>query len=202
MVSPKKRIDPRAEVEDAAPPAETGPEAHLELAIERGPEGTNSERELSAASVNEGAPADGVEPLTTTELLAKVEPLVKETRWVELVELLERRSPADLPPALRLVLAVALVETSGEGSSTVATRMAIQAFGALLGLPEESGTTVVLTKRIVRRNPIAWRKRQAPPAPIRLALVITALALGIVAGWALGPGYNDLPDIIEVVFRK
>jgi hypothetical protein len=127
---------------------------------------------------------------------------VKETRWVELVELLERRSPADLPPALRILLAVALVETSGEGSSTVATRMAIQAFGALLGLPEESGTTVVLTKRIVRRNSIAWRKRQAPPAPIRLALVITALAIGIVAGWALGPGYNDLPDIIEVVFRK
>lgn len=201
MATPKKRIDPRAEIDDALP-AESAQDARLELAVDQAPNSTAVASESPAPSASEAAPVVSPEPMTPAELLAKVEPLVKETRWAEVVELLERRSPADLPPSLRLVLAVALVEMAGEGSSTVATRMAIQAFGALLGLPEESSTTVVLTKRIVRRNPVAWRKRQAPPAPIRLALVITALACGIVAGWALGPGYNDLPDILEVVLRK
>lgn len=160
---------------------------------------------------DEVAPATGAEPSAeaaasvprdAAELRASVELLLQQTRWADIVQTLgPQERAAELPPTLALIYAMALAETAGAGSTTKANLLAIRSVASLLSVPEDSGTALMVAKRVMRRNPVAWRARPAPRAPLRIALVVVALALGIVAGWLSGPKGIGLQEIVDVVVR-
>jgi hypothetical protein len=148
-----------------------------------------------------GAPDEAPALPDAAALLGSVEPLVQQNRWDEIVTTLGPSARAEkLPPALALIYAMALAETAGSRSTSDANLIAIRSVATLLAVPTESSTALMVAKRVMRRNPIAWRRRPAPRAPIRMALVIVALALGIVSGWLVGPSGIRLQEILEAVF--
>ena len=185
---------PTAEGESEGTPLATG----SATAKRGGPDdGAPTERRAPAAVDSLSA-----SPADPAALLGKVEPLIQQTRWADIVEALGPASrAAELPPGLALVYAMALAETAGDASTTEASLLAIRSVSALLGVPEGSGTALMVAKRVLRRNPVTWRRRPAPRAPIRLALIVVALFLGIVAGWLVAPSSIRLSEVIETLWR-
>jgi hypothetical protein len=121
--------------------------------------------------------------------LIEIEPLLARGDWEGLVKHLGPPEAAGrLPPTLGLLYAVARREAAGENSSGDANEMAIRCMAALFGVPPDSETALVLAKRLLRKNPAAWRTRSAPPTKISLLIMTLALLLGAGAGWYLRLG--------------
>jgi hypothetical protein len=115
--------------------------------------------------------------------LAEVEALLETTNWGAVVDVLAKAE--SLTPPLALLYAIALRERDAEGD---ADGIAIRAAAALLCVPEDSETALVVAKRILRRNPVAWKARPAPPVRVSVAIVVAVLVLGALAGFLAGPG--------------
>lgn len=87
-----------------------------------------------------------------------------------------------LAPNLGLVAAVAHNETAKDGDPE-AVLAAIRCMAELLGVPAESPIARVLARRMLRKNPVRIRDRQAPPARTSLIIVLATLVLGGGVGW-------------------
>lgn len=116
--------------------------------------------------------------------LAEIEPLLKQTHWGAVADLLSKQET--LSPPLALLYAVALRERDTKGRDP--ERIAIRAVAALLCVPEESETALVVAKRILRRNPVGWQKRPAPSARVSFLIIAIVLLAGAAVGFLLGPG--------------
>jgi hypothetical protein len=92
-----------------------------------------------------------------------------------------------LPPNLGLVAALAHNENAKDGDpEAVAT--AIRCMAGLLGVPEDSPIARVLARRMLRKNPVRIRDRQAPPARTSLLIVLATLVIGGGVGWLASIG--------------
>lgn len=92
-----------------------------------------------------------------------------------------------LPPNLGLVAAVAHNENAKDGDPE-AVLAAVRCMAAVLGVPEESPIARVLARRMLRKNPVRIRDRQAPPARTSLLIVVATLVLGGGVGWLASMG--------------
>jgi hypothetical protein len=97
-----------------------------------------------------------------------------------------------LPPNLGLICAVAHHESSSDEGSTGANEVAIRCAAAIFGVPPNSALAVMLAKRLMRKNPVTWRHRPAPPARISILIVAITLAVGGGIGWLLSSGIVKL----------
>ena len=109
--------------------------------------------------------------------LARVEHLVDEARWDEVVAMLGSLDAADdLPAHVALVYALAHAETHPDDAGRDVA-VAIRAAAHMAGLSDESPIARVIAKRLLRRSPVSWQKRRAPRR-VSLVLVMIALILG------------------------
>lgn len=181
-----KRVDPRREDDDpidapAAPsqaPRETMPSAATDDAA------TATAPVTTATAVATAGPDPRV---------SEVEPLLRRGDWPAVLALL---GPADqtaaLPPNLAVLYAVARKEREALGEAADgldATALAIRSMAALLGVSDSSALAMVVAKRVVRQNPIAWQKRPAPPARVSALIIVLTAAIGSVVGWLLASGH-------------
>lgn len=126
----------------------------------------------------------------TDPRLEEVEELLRANNWEGVLRAL---GPADqagrLPPNLGLLYAIARKEkeTSADKGSE-ATDLAIRCAAGLLGVAPESPLALVVAKRIVRKNPVAWQKAPAPPASVSAMIMLAALAIGSAIGWLVATG--------------
>lgn len=90
-----------------------------------------------------------------------------------------------LPPTLGLLCALAHHESGAEEEAQAANELAIRCVASIFGVPRESAIPLVLAKRLLRKNPVAWRARPAPPANLSLLIVAATLAVGSGIGWFL-----------------
>ena len=92
-----------------------------------------------------------------------------------------------LPPNLGLVAALAHNENAKGGDHDAAV-IAIRCMAGLLGVSEDSPIARVLARRMLRKNPVKLRERQAPPARTSLLIVLVTLVLGGGVGWLASLG--------------
>jgi hypothetical protein len=138
------------------------------------------------------APATGA----AASVLAKLEPLVRQARWTELVAAIEQEHPASsgvMPAALALLYAIALKEAPPTPARATqlaqADRLGVRALGDLLGVSEDSATALVIAKRALRKRPLEWQKE--PPKRFSILLMVVALVVGAAVGLALS--HQSLP---------
>jgi hypothetical protein len=97
-----------------------------------------------------------------------------------------------LPPTLGLVCALAHHEAGDESAAQLANDLAIRSTASIFGVPPDSTLALVLAKRLMRKNPVAWQKRPAPPAGTSLLIVVATLAIGGGIGWLMTSGLVKL----------
>ena len=93
-----------------------------------------------------------------------------------------------LPPTLGIVCAVAHRELAGEDAAQAANDLAIRSAAAIFGVPPDSKLAIVLAKRLMRKNPVAWQKRPAPRASTSILIVLATLVIGGGIGWLFSSG--------------
>ncbi len=138
------------------------------------------EQPVSAPRANSPVPAEAAQ--TADPELTKLEQLVARGAWEELAKL---GHDPERPALHRLMHVIALRETiptdaTGTGKLT---QDAIVALAELLGLASSSPTALMLTKRLLRRNPV-WT-RAAPTTGVSAGIVIVGLLVGGGLGWLL-----------------
>ncbi len=131
--------------------------------------------------------------------LTTLDGLVEQHRWDKVREALQVGEAAALPPALRVVLALASresepVDLEARRSAMEAQRMAVEALAELLGMPPTATLPRVVAVRILRRN---WRTAPAPTTRTSLLLLGISLALGSLVGYLLGPGRDWLIGVLR-----
>jgi hypothetical protein len=126
---------------------------------------------------------------TVTSMDPRLEESVKALETGDWKALSKQLGPLDksggLPPTLGLLNALAHHESSGEESTQAANELAIRCMASLFGVPIDSPIALVLAKRLLRKNPTAWRERPAPPAKTSLLIIAVTLAVGSGIGWLL-----------------
>lgn len=124
--------------------------------------------------------------------LVRVEHLVNEARWDELVAMLGPIDGADdLPAPVALVYALAHAETHPDDAGRDVA-LAIRAAARATELSEDSAVVRVIAKRLLRRSPVSWQKRRAPKR-VSLVLVMIALILGGGGGFWLSTTKVRIP---------
>jgi hypothetical protein len=166
------RFDPRAEPESLPPVKAVPSAAPAPLAVPA--------LAPPALAAPEIAPVAAPDPR-----LAKIEPLVASNDWKLVADVVGPiEDAAKLPANLGLLAAVAHNELATDGNSK-ARAVAIESMASLLGLPAESELVQVVTRRLLRKNPIGFRQRPAPPARTSFLIIVVVLILGSAAGWFL-----------------
>lgn len=117
------------------------------------------------------------------ERLIALEPLLQRGRWEEIRATLE--SEGELPPPLALIYAIAQKELGTP--DTHPEQVAIEAMAAILGVQPSSSAAVFVAKRVLRKNPVGWRKQRASAKTSALLIAIVTL-LGLGVGYLLSPG--------------
>ncbi len=149
---------------------------------------------VSAAPDDEATPGDASAKIASDKpdldqfrrydaKLLELEPYLAGGNWDRVLEILEAEKT--LPPQLALVLA--LGQRERDVADAQPERMAITAMAALLGVPEDNEAAVLLAKRILRRNPVAWQRRRAPRAHVSFVIVLVIAILGAAVGYLAGP---------------
>jgi hypothetical protein len=181
--------DPRREPTDPPPPLDGEP-ALPKVEI------VDSSSPLLPPSAPQVAP----EPTTTQAVsvvtssdprLPAVEKAVEAGNWEAVLAAL---GPADdvgrLPPNLGLLCAIALKEKEREEAVTAdRTDIAIRCTAAVLGVDTASPIALLVAKRLLRKNPTAWRQRPAPRPTISILIVLGGLLIGGTLSWLLSFGY-------------
>jgi hypothetical protein len=90
-----------------------------------------------------------------------------------------------LPPTLGLLCALAHHESGSDQSAQAANDLAIRSVGALFNVAPGSAISMVIAKRLLRKNPVTWRARPAPPARTSFLIVALTLVVGGGIGWLL-----------------
>jgi len=103
-----------------------------------------------------------------------------------------------LPPNLGLVAALAHNETAKDANPE-AIAVAIRCMAGLLGVAEDSPLARVLARRMLRKNPVRFVDRQAPPARVSLLIVVLTLVVGGGVGWLLSSGsWNAIARMLHL----
>jgi hypothetical protein len=125
--------------------------------------------------------------------LSEVEPLLRGGNWEQVLQVLgPAEAAASLPPSLALLYSVARKEREAIGDvagDVDATALAIRSAATLLGVAEGSALALVVAKRVVRQNPVAWQKRRAPPAKVSALIMIAALVISSLVAWLVFSGH-------------
>lgn len=199
-----RRIDPRAEPvsippadgrDDPVPtdvvrlsgaPVEAKKDANAPGATDVASEPKSSEPTSSSAAAPGGVSiASRVTNLDPR--IEKVEESLARGDWSGVAKELGSVGEASrLPPNLGLVCALAHAESSVDAPG--ANELAIRSMAAIFGVAPESRLALMLAKRLLRKNPVAWRQRPAPPARISLLIVLMTLVVGGAVGWLLSSG--------------
>lgn len=117
-----------------------------------------------------------------------IEKLLDVNDWKKLAsELGPLEEVGKLPPNLGLVAALAHNENASGGDPEAAA-VAIRCMAGLLGVADDSPLARVLARRLLRKNPVKLRERQAPPAKTSLLIVLVTLVLGGGVGWLMSLG--------------
>jgi len=150
------------------------------------------------ATDTEGSTEPNPDPAAGDPRLEALAPAVSTGDWHTVIETLgSSESVSALPPALGLIHAIAQKEaevpiSEADRDRTDPTRMAIRSMAALLGVSETSPLALILAKRLLRSNPVSWRKRKAPPIGTSILIVIVGLLLGLAAGYVISVGYVQI----------
>lgn len=124
--------------------------------------------------------------------LAEIEPFLRAGDWDGVLKVLGAPDQAGkLPPNLGLVYAIARKEkeASGKAEGKIdATDLAIRCTAGILNVPADSALALVIAKRLVRSNPVAWQQRPAPPARVSAFIMLIALVIGGLVGWLVATG--------------
>jgi hypothetical protein len=126
--------------------------------------------------------------------LESIEPAIAKGDWAEVSKALGSDEQAGrLPPNLGLIFALARKESEPEDApghkGSTYNELAIRCMAGLFGVPEQSPIALVLAKRLLRKNPVSWQKRPAPPAKISFLLIVLAIAVCGGLTWAITQGY-------------
>lgn len=145
---------------------------------EEPPDSTRGKEPEAPPAQREAKPEETQDPR-----LSALEPLLARGAWSDILGMLGPKDKVGfLPPTLGLIYAVAEREVGPAESATAANEMAIRCVAGLLGVSATSEIALVLGKRLVRKNPAAWRARPAPPARVSIPIVIVGLLLGAAVG--------------------
>jgi hypothetical protein len=129
----------------------------------------------------------------TDPRLSEVEPLLRGGNWEQVLQVLgPAEAASSLPPSLALLYSVARKEREAVGDvagDVDATALAIRSAATLLGVAEGSALALVVAKRVVRQNPVAWQKRRAPPAKVSALIMIAALVISSLVAWLVFSGH-------------
>lgn len=124
--------------------------------------------------------------------LAEIEPYLRSGDWNAVLEKLGGPDQAGkLPPNLGLLYALARKEKEAAGQlqgHLDATELAIRCTAGLLNVPSDSALALLIAKRLIRLNPVAWQKRPAPPASVSALIMFVALVIGGLVGWLVATG--------------
>lgn len=124
--------------------------------------------------------------------LAEIEPFLRAGDWDGVLGVLGAPDQAGkLPPNLGLVYAIARREKEATGHAEGkidTTDLAIRCTAGILNVPADSALALVIAKRLIRSNPVAWQKRPAPPAGISAFIMLIALVIGGLVGWLVATG--------------
>jgi hypothetical protein len=148
---------------------------------------SGSDPTLAVAPPHDGVAASRAVITSADPRLTELEALFAKGDW----DGIRRRlgSPdqiGQLPPTLGLIYAVAWREAEGDEGASGASALAIRCAASLFGVPPESSTALVLAKRLLRKNPAAWRSRPAPPRRISALIMVVALLVGAGVGLLTG----------------
>jgi hypothetical protein len=133
-----------------------------------------------AAPPPDAAPAPVTDPKV---LLAEVELLIQRGAWSDVAARLgPLERAATLPPLLGLVYAVAAIEAAGEAGSSGAAPFGVRCAAAAFGLAHDNPIAIVIAKRLLRRNPAAWKVKPAPPAWVSGLIMAAAVIVGTAVG--------------------
>ncbi len=134
-------------------------------------------------------PAHGLPALHAHPKVKAVEDLVAVGDWKAICNVLgPPTQPSELPPILGLVYAVARNEIEGAGAAPSPTELGVQCLARLGGLSTSSALALVLTKRLLRKTPVSWQKKPAPPPRVSAMIVLVTLMIGSAIGWLLSSG--------------
>lgn len=126
-----------------------------------------------------------------------LEKLLDKNDWKQIrTELGPMDHVGKLPPNLGLIAALASHEMSKDGEPE-AILIAIRCMAGLLGVAEDSPIARVLARRMLRKNPVRFSDRKAPPVRTSLFIVIAALVLG--GGIGLLASGDALSDVLRML---
>lgn len=167
----------------SAPSAERPSERRIELEEPR--------RREVAATLGTGGDRAAAHVVTNTDpRLETLESLLRAGDWNAVLQTLGPAEQAGrLPPNLGLIYAIARKEIEGptdKGSES--TELAIRCTAGLLGVTSDSAIALVVAKRLIRKNPVGWQQRPAPPARVSALIMIAALVIGGLVGWLVATG--------------
>lgn len=180
------KVDPRAD------PISAPPTAKDDFSVDRVvvPKAAESPGFVESSVVPVGEPGPAA-PRKVTSQDPRYEPLEKlldANDWRKIgAELGPLDAVGKLPPNLGLVAAVAHNESAKEGDPEAAA-VAIRCMAGLLGVAEDSAIARVLARRLLRKNPVRMRDREAPAARTSLLIVLVTLIVGGGVGWLASLG--------------
>ena len=190
------KVDPRAD------PLSSPPSAKDDFSVERVAvpksartaepriEEASQAADSSVVPVSDAVPAAKAATKITSQdpRYEPLEKLLDANDWKKIsAELGPLEDVGKLPPNLGLVAALAHNENAKEGDPAAAA-IAIRCMAGVLGVSDDSPIARVLARRMLRKNPVKLRDRQAPPAKTSLLIVLVTLALGGGVGWLASIG--------------
>lgn len=161
--------------------------------------------EVNALMESEVTAGNGAAPQTDTPAdsrIAAMEMHIDANNWKGVAEILG--GPAEfekLPPGLMLVAALACSESSAEGS-TAAITAAGKAVAHLLDVPETSPLARVISRRLLRKNPVRLRDREAPNGKVTSFILFGTILLGAGIGWLATGGGSTLWTIVRAAWQR
>jgi hypothetical protein len=164
------RLEKKANEGAAAPPDEAPPARPPEPPPEPAPPSKSPKSVVTSIDPRIDAATESIQTGDWRKVATELGPLSKA---------------GGLPPTLGLLCALAHHESGSEEDAQAANDLAIRCVASIFGVPREGAIPLVLAKRLLRKNPVAWRARPAPPARLSLLIVLATLAVGSALGWFL-----------------
>lgn len=129
-----------------------------------------------------------------------LEKLLDQNDWKKIcAELGPMDDVGKLPPNLGLVAALACNESSKDGDPE-AIVVAVRCMAGLLGVSEESPIARVLARRMLRKNPVRFTERKAPPARTSIFIVLATLIIGGGVGFVMSAG--SWPAVLRLLHLR
>jgi hypothetical protein len=126
-----------------------------------------------------------------------IDPLLAQGSYAEIHKLLGPVEKArELPASLALIFSMSHKEVGAKDPGNEVNQLAITSVATLLGESASDHTALMLAKRILRKH-TPFTRRKAPNAPVRIAVVLLGIALGVVGGWFAGPGSVRFVEVLE-----